>query len=346
MMQDMIFALWIILSVAFAKGLLSYRLRSHHRFLSITVASCLVLALCSCASDPLPNLPEERSPLAASTARTMDHAMGSMQVPQQPQRVVTIDTAALDAALAVNLKPIGSVTYEQFPAYLGDKTTGIQSVGDGNQPNLEAILALKPDLILGNKTSSQAQYKHFNRIAPTIFTERSGRDGDWKQNFLLYTDALNKQSEAKQALEKYEQKVSQLKAQLPNANQTVVSIVATNQGKVGVYSANSFAGSILKDIGVARPEVQTKIKRHADMISREDLDSLDGDIIFLIHDPNSDSSLDHQAFINDPLWSSLKAVQSNTVFEVNSQVWAAGRNILAAQQVLDDVGNALTRAGN
>lgn len=346
MVQGMMVALWIILSVAFAKGLLSYRLRSHHRFLSIALGSCLALSLFSCASDPLPNLPEERSPLAASTARTVEHAMGTMQVPLQPQRVVTIDTAALDAVLAVNLKPVGSVTREQFPAYLGEKTAGIQSVGDSNQPNLEAILALKPDLILGNKTSSQSQYKHLNRIAPTIFTERSGRDGDWKENFLLYGDALNKRSEAKQALDQYEQKVSQIKAQLPNSQQTVVSIVATNQGKVGVYSTNSFAGSILRDIGVARPEVQTKIKRHADLISREDLDSLDGDIIFLIHDPTSDSSLNRQEFINDPLWSSLKAVQGNAVFEVNSQVWAAGRNILAARQVLDDIGNALTKAGN
>ncbi len=307
--------------------------------------SLTLVLLSSCAADPLPNLPQERAPLAASSARTIEHAMGSVQVPQQPQRVVTVDTAALDAALAVNIKPVGSIVYERFPAYLQEKTTDIQSVGDGNQPNLEAILALKPDLILGNKISSKSQYKHLNRIAPTFLTERSGRDGDWKDNFLLYADALNKQTEAKQALDQYDRKVTQLKSKLPNASRTVVSIVATTQGKVGVYSANSFSGSVLKDLGFSRPDAQTKVSKHAALISREDLESIDGDIIFLIRDQTSDSSLDRQAFVSDPLWSKLKAVQNNAVYEVNNQIWTAGRNVLAAQQVLEDIEKALSETG-
>lgn len=307
--------------------------------LLLTTSFVLVL-LSSCASDPLPDLPKERSPLAATT-RTVEHAMGKMQVPQQPQRVVTVDTAALDAALAVNIKPVGSVIYEQWPAYLKKQTADIKSVGDGNQPNLEAILALKPDLILGNKTSSESQYKHFDRIAPTVFVERSGRDGDWKENFRLYANALNKKTEAKQALEQYNQKVAQLKSQLPNPGQVVVSVVATQQGTVGVYSANSFAGSILNDLGVARPEAQAQAQRHAAIISREDLASLDGDMIFLVRDQRSDSSLDRQGFVSDPLWSQLKAVQNDAVYEVNNQVWSAGRNVLAAQQVLEDINDAL-----
>jgi len=312
----------------------------------VTTTSLALALLSSCASDPLPDLPEQRSPVADATARTVDHAMGGMQVPRQPQRVVTVDTAALDAALAVNIKPVGSVVYEQFPAYLGQQTAGIKMVGDGKQPNLEAILALKPDLILGNKNSSESQYKHLNRIAPTIFTERSGRDGDWKENFVLYANALNRETEAEKALADYNQKVSQLQAQLKNPSQTVVSIVATTQGKVGVYSVNSFAGSILKDLEVARPDVQKRAKKHVELISREDLDSLDGDIIFLVRDQRSDSSLDRQAFVSDPLWSKLKAVRNDKVYEVNNQVWSAGRNILAAQAVLEDVGKALSEISN
>lgn len=336
------------------RGFLTKHLRSGLRqrplqkqLLVIAAITSFALVLFSgCTSDPLPDLPEQRSPLADTTARTIEHAMGSMQVPQQPQRVVTIDTAALDVALAVNIKPVGSVVYEQFPAYLGQQTAGIKTVGDGNKPNLETILALKPDLILGNKTSSESQYKHLNRIAPTIFTEGSGRDGDWQENFVLYANALNKKAEAEKALADYNQTVSQLKAQLKNPSQTVVSIVATTQGKVGVYSAQSFAGSILADLGVARPDVQKREKKHVALISREDLDSLDGDIIFLIRDQRSDSSLDRQAFVSDPLWSQLKAVRNNHVYEVNNQVWTVGRNILAAQAVLEDVGKALLETSN
>lgn len=304
----------------------------------------LFLLLSSCAQDPLPDLPQERAPLSQENARTIKHAMGTSQIPKNPERVVVVDTAALDASLALGVKPIGSVIYEQFPQYLQSKAEGIETVGDGNQPNLETILRLNPDLILGSKISSKRIYKHLNRIAPTVLSEGSGRAGEWQENFTLFAQALNQESQGKQLLQNYKSQVAALSAEHQNASKLVVSVVATAQGKVGVYSVNSFAGSILEDVGVSRPEAQQKPKRHAALISREDLDSLDGDILFLIRDQRSDTSLDRQAFMSDPLWSKLKAVQRNHVFEVNNQIWSAGRNILAAKEILKDVDKALARA--
>ncbi|ABW28351.1 ABC transporter substrate-binding protein [Acaryochloris marina] len=330
--------LWLVLAISLAIGIRRLRIRGGRRFLWLSVSACLLLSLLmSCASDPLPNLPQQRSPLAKGTFLSIEHAMGTSQVPIQAQRVITVDTAALDAALALGVKPVGSVVYSQFPAYLGDQTEGIASVGEGTQPNLETILSLKPDLILGSKISSGKIYKHLDRIAPTVLTEGSGREGEWHENFRLFAKALNKESAGRQVLTDYQQRVKALQQQLVEVDQTVVSVVATGQGQIGLYTSNSFSGSVLEDIGFDRPSKQKNAKGYAVQIAREDLDSLNGDLLFLIHSPQISGSFDYDGFVSDPLWSKLSAVQNKKIYEVNSEVWTAGRNILAANQILDDI---------
>lgn len=330
--------IWLVLAASLAIEIRRLRLPKPQRMLWISVTACLLLSLLmSCASDPLSNLPQQRSPLATSTSLSVEHAMGISQVPQQAQRVITVDTAALDAALALGIKPIGSVIYNQFPTYLGDQTQGITSVGEGTQPNLETILSLKPDLILGSKISSGKIYQHLDRIAPTVLTQGSGRDGEWQDNFRLFAQALNKEAEGQQVLAGYQQRVKALRQQVEDIDQTLVSIVATGQGRIGLYTANSFSGSVMKDIGFGRPSKQKNANGYVVQIAREDLASMNGDLLFLIHNPQISGSFDYQSFVTDPLWSKLKAVRNKSIYEVNSEVWTAGRNVLAANQILDDI---------
>jgi iron complex transport system substrate-binding protein len=277
--------------------------------------------------------------------------MGTTQVPETPERVVVIDSAALDAALALGVKPIGSTIYGELPDYLGNQTEDIEIVGESNQPNLEKILQLQPDLILGTKISTERLYRPLSRIAPTVLTEGSGRSGDWKENFLLFAAALGKIERVNELIEDYQQRVSELRTQFnqvknESVEDTQISVLTTGQGRVGFYTLNSFPGSVLQDIGFTRPPAQTRPRRWAAMVSREDLDSLDGDIIFLIHSAQSSESLTVEEFTSDPIWSQLSAVQQGQVYQVNGESWIAGRSIQAAHKILDDIAQALleTRA--
>lgn len=89
--------------------------------------------------------------------------------PEDPQRVVTL--SGLGDALVLGVKPVGSImtTYwgNQFPAYLGNQLDGIEKLGSDEQPNLEKITALKPDLIIGWHDSHESIYPILSRIAPT-----------------------------------------------------------------------------------------------------------------------------------------------------------------------------------
>ncbi|MGH3370410.1 MAG: ABC transporter substrate-binding protein, partial [Nocardioidaceae bacterium] len=84
--------------------------------------------------------------------RTVEHALGEARLEKKPERVVVLDSGELDAVLSLGITPVGmgvNAGQEGVPAYLVDKATGIKEVGAISDLNLEAIAALKPDLILG-----------------------------------------------------------------------------------------------------------------------------------------------------------------------------------------------------
>jgi len=78
------------------------------------------------------------------------------QVPDDPQRIVVLSGDQLDALCALGLQsrivaaalPDGSSSQ---PSYLGTVVHQLPGVGTRSSPDLAAIRAAKPDLILGSQ---------------------------------------------------------------------------------------------------------------------------------------------------------------------------------------------------
>ncbi|MEM9809012.1 MAG: iron-siderophore ABC transporter substrate-binding protein [Cyanobacteria bacterium P01_D01_bin.56] len=276
--------------------------------------------------------------------RTVKHAMGITQVPIAPERVVVLDYAPLDTAFALDILPIGRTIVTVSPVY-PETINAIEIVGDGTRPNLEAILRLKPDLILGSKIGVGQWYRQLSEIAPTVLTKDNGRKGDWQENFRLHADALGQAEQAEQRLVDYHRRVNTIQAKLEQLAPTkTVSVIANWSGGVVAYSADSFSGAVLKDLGFGRNPHQGKGKRYGILLSKEKLSAIDGDILFLMHQSADEDSVAKTEFVSDPLWSTLNVVTQGVVCEVDSTTWAGGRSILAANQILTDVDRCLSQA--
>ena len=125
---------------------------------------------------------------------TVEHAMGKTEVPANPKRVVILTNEGAEALLSLGVTPVGAVqppTNNDWYPHMKDKMKNVKSVGNESQVNLEAIAALKPDLIIGNKMRQEKVYEQLNGIAPTVFAETLR--GEWKDNFKFYEKALNKE---------------------------------------------------------------------------------------------------------------------------------------------------------
>ncbi|WP_250121733.1 iron-siderophore ABC transporter substrate-binding protein [Chroococcidiopsis sp. CCMEE 29] len=268
--------------------------------------------------------------------RMVKHFMGETCVPTNPQRVVVLDTSPLDAAFALGLKPIGSINLEDFLSYSEEQLDGITEVGSDEQPNIEAILRLQPDLILDCRRTDRQLYEQFSHIAPTVSLFTDDCDIQWKQGFLNFAEALGKTEEAEQLLYKYHQRIREFQKLMGDRlKQTEVSLVAAYDNSIRparVYLENSFMGSVVAEAGLLRPPAQRRDDWVME-ISFERLELIDADALFVVeYPPESLRKLQPH-----PLWFQLNAVKQDRVYPVHYGSWVAERSIGGANRILDDL---------
>ncbi|MEU6136531.1 iron-siderophore ABC transporter substrate-binding protein [Nocardioides sp. NPDC047086] len=285
------------------------------------LAAAFVLSACGGSSSR-----EE----AAAETREVEHAKGVAEVPVDPKRVVVLDTGELDDALALGVKPVGAVRVDvatDFLSYLGDQAEGIEEVGTISEPNLEKIAALDPDLILSSTVRHEAIYEQLNAIAPTVLAPDLG--DTWKDNFLLYADALNKTDEAKKMLADFESDAAALGETVGTGK--TLSIVRFLPGQIRLYSDKSFSGVILDDMGLTVPEEAVGEDTFLE-ISPEQITTVDADHLYVsTYGPEGDT--DKAEVLGGPLWQRIAAVESGQVHDIDDDL-LSGIGIQAAQQIL------------
>lgn len=316
--------------------------------LSAALATTL-LAACGSNGDAKPAADAASSGAAATGSaavfpRSVKHAAGTAEIKAQPKRVVVLDSGELDDVTLLGITPVGAVsphmkTEGGFPNYLKDKIKDTKDVGPMNEPNLELIASLKPDVILSSKVRHAKVYDKLNAIAPTVLAETTGFP--WKENLALYAQALGKEAEAKKALSDYEARAAKLGEAIKakyNGTPPTASVVRFVAGPTRLYQKASFSGVVLKDAGLGRPASQDVDKAMLE-VSAEQINQADADLVFVTvaDDPTKTKQSEVQG---TPVWQGLNAVKNNKVFNVPDETWMSGIGVQAADQMLLDIAKA------
>jgi ABC-type Fe3+-hydroxamate transport system, periplasmic component len=276
---------------------------------------------------------------SATLAREITHAMGVTDVPDDPQRIVVLTNEGTEALLAVGITPVGAVrswTGDPWYAHIAEDMADVTVVGEESAVNLEAIAALQPDLIIGNKTRQEKIYEQLSAIAPTVMAERLR--GDWKINMALYTDAAGKGEEGKAALEAFDARAEKLGQELGDALNEEISLVRFASALTRIYYLDTFAGLILDQVGFARPAAQDK-QEFADDVGKERIPDFEGDRLFYFIYETGDGAAEAQAaeWTADPLWQNLEVVKAGKAHAVDDAVWNTAGGYIAANLLLDDI---------
>lgn len=277
---------------------------------------------------------------ASQAEYVVKHVMGETKITGTPKKVVVLTNEGTEAVLALGVKPVGAVKsftvsgdwYDHIKADMD----GVKVVGDENQPNLELIASLKPDLIIGNKLRQEKVYQQLSAIAPTVFSEKLM--GDWQVNFKLYAEALNKKAEGDQQIGNFEKRIADFKQKAGDKLNTKVSIVRFMPGKVRIYMKDTFSGVVLKKLGFQRPVPQDQ-EKFADDVQKERIPDMNGDVLFYFNYENDkgEAGKTEQEWANDPLWRNLDVVKKGNVHKVSDAVWNTAGGIKAANLLLDDL---------
>lgn len=302
------------------------------------LAALLIIA---CQSNSVQQSPNSQS---LTDCRTIQHALGEACVPTAPQRLVSLDDTTLADALALGVPSVGASLIEGrlVADYLASRSSQMILLGKSEQPNLEKMLRIKPDLIIGIDLFSKPIFKQLSQIAPTALGNWNGLP-TWREHFNFVANVLDKEDEARQVWDSYEQRINKIRAALGNQLQDVeISIIYTYDDTITIDAENSFAGSILADIGIRRPKAQAAVEDGIIILSEERIPEIDADIIFVsVYDTESEQILED--WQQKPLWNQLKAVQAGQVHIVDANIWRAG-DPMAADLVIDDLFKYLLKA--
>ncbi|MFK0180866.1 ABC transporter substrate-binding protein [Streptomyces xanthochromogenes] len=299
------------------------------------------LALTACTSV------HSNSPSKQGGSRVVKTAMGDVRVTSRPERVVVLDTAELDSAITLGVRPVGATHADVTSGFLDylpeDRLAGIKDVGAMMNPGLESIAALQPDLILTSKVRHGDKYGDLSKIAPTVMTESTGYP--WKQNFQAHAEALGRLPEAARATAEYGSRVRELTARLggpAKAAALKVNVVRFVEGAdIRIYGRQNYIATVLADVGLGRPAVVDRAKGgFAYEVSPERIDLAAADVIFYATygDPGKAGATRTLA---SALWKGLAAVRAGRVRGVDDQLWIQGIGYTAATRILAELTTAL-----
>jgi iron complex transport system substrate-binding protein len=263
-------------------------------------------------------------------------------VPDSPQRVVVLDTAELDSALTLGVTPVGAARASadaSLPNYWdAARVKDITLVGTIGNPDLGAVGALNPDLILSNRTRDGDRYDSLTLLAPTVLTSTTGYP--WKQNFQTHAQALGQQASANLVTGAYSQHISQAVESLGGRGHLKtqrISLLRFVEGRPPeLYATHNFLGVVLDDLGFGRPASQSGKVASVPLADTARLADVDGSAIFYATygDPVRAGTT---TVVGSAAWNALGAVKAHQAFAVDDQLWFQGIGYTGANLVLSQM---------
>jgi iron complex transport system substrate-binding protein len=282
-------------------------------------------------------------------------------VPDNPQRVVSLDMPATEFLLLNDIPFVGVFGYaaDEIAAItpgLADELADIQTFDW--PPNLELLTELDPDLIIAFKDSSLF-YEGMDAIAPVVVYDAAYAT-DWKSSTAFWSQVFQKEDAYAEMLATYDARVAELQAALGEERGDIeVSLFVPSETYPMIWLVDSAQGVILQDVGLGRPAAQAVTFADGEYteggadygyvaISNERLDLADGEEIFIFTWASTDPAVvaENQQYLEDfnatnLLWQALSGVKAGNVHIVGAH-WFRAQTYLAAHLALDDLFATLT----
>lgn len=290
-----------------------------HRPVLLALLVALVPALAACGDDGAASAD-------AAATRTITHAEGVTEVPAEPRRIVALqDQNALLPLLELGVKPVASAGLigddgsRSFRRTEGFDTGGIEFVGAYGEPNLEAIAARQPDLIVSDEFGIDDQYDQLSRIAPRVAVQVFERP--LTEALMDFARVVGREERAEELRAEYEARIERLRAELgADLERTSVSILGS--GSPGSFYQADSGGqalyTVMRDLGLPRPPLQREgAVGDFTEFSIERLQAHDADVVLVVDFSGEDADPGTTALVDSRLYRSLRATRAGQSYVID-----------------------------
>lgn len=311
--------------------------------LSLFTAIAVVL-LAACGANKQSNSKTTNSSSASSEV-TVKTANGNVKVPTNPKKIVTLDLGAADTIRALGKESsIVGMPKKTLPAYLKNLPSSIKNVGSMKEPDMEAIAALKPDLIIASGRTAQ-YVKKLKEIAPTVLFQTDNKDywSSSKKNILSLASIFGEDGtkKAKSELAKLDKEIQTVVAANEKSNKNALAMML-NEGAMSAFGAKSRFAFLYSTLKFKPTDAKIKESRHGQEVSFESIKQINPDIIFVLNRTlaiGGDNSA-NKDLLNNSLIQETNAAKNKTIVNLTSDLWyLSGGGLESTKLMIENVKN-------
>ncbi|MET1051189.1 MAG: iron-siderophore ABC transporter substrate-binding protein [Mycetocola sp.] len=333
------------------------------RTAALTAAALLTVGLAACST------PATDDPAAANgdfAPITIEHALGTTEITEKPERVATVNWANHEVPLALGVVPVGMAAAnfgdddgDGILPWVAEKLDELDAetpvlFDEADGIDFEAVADTEPDVILAAYSGlTQEDYDTLSEIAPVVAYPETAWGTSWRDMISLNSEAMGMADEGDALISELEQDVTDTAAEYPQLEgktaMFLTHVDASDLSQVSFYTTHDTRAMFFEDIGLSFPASIADASAETDKFSltqsAEQADAFsDVDIIVTYGDDELVSTLE-----GDPLLSQIPAVKNGSIVLLPGTSplgTAANPTPLSISWVLDDYLQLLATAAD
>ena len=248
----------------------------------------------------------------------------------EPRRLVTLEWLATEIALLLGERPVGVADLDGYRRWVSIENDGLADaidVGGRQQPSMEALTRLKPDLILSSALRHRVLEPQLSEIAPTQLLDDQPQDGDLLAAVYTATkaagEALGRSEAANGLLADLDAQLADIAADIAGSKlggqPVLVAQPLPGVPRLRIFTSNSAVMQMFVRAGFAAALNLPAEPSGFSTIGLESLAALDGKSRLILLADEAPAELGNSA-----LWPMLPVVASGGVVPVGLPSWPFG----------------------
>ena len=257
-------------------------------------------------------------------------------------RIATLGWESTEMVMILGITPVAVSDINNYNKWvaLDPVPKGVVDLGARNAIDLEKLASAKPDLIIIN-VGQNKYLKKLQTIAPVFVTKMYVKNKsiyqDMWQNFLQIGKVLNRESEARDIMNKVVGKIKKNGQAIGNIKSPVLFTRFLNTGaRFRVHGNKSIAGGVMSEMGLNNAYQGAVNHWGFALFTLPKLQNLSADLRFIYI---KDDWAGYKELTKNPLWKMFPFVKKKHVYDIES-VWTYG-GPLSALKISEYIKDAL-----
>ena len=280
-------------------------------------------------------------PISASAGKVViiDDAKRRVEIPESPKRIVVLNRSNLELLYAVGGKAVGRPESTGMPKELFEKVKNLPSVGETPNPNIEKIVSLNPDIVIGvNVSFHHAIIPPLEKANIPVILLSINNYKDILDKLEIYGSITGNRKRAMSIISEIHKKTGEIQKAVQGYGKKKVAIIWGSTQSFNMALPASFVGNLVEMLGginiAAGSKPITSMPQYAPL-SMEYVLSKDPDVVLLITHGYDDKVSDKfkKEIERHPAWKGLKAVREGRVYQLPYSLFGVNPAVRVADAI-------------